>query len=852
MAKRKISQKAQLNNSGSTLITVLVGVGFLLILATMTIAISAANLHMKQIEQNMKDNFYADEQILDDVFNGIGKVTTDCLSNAYADVLTQVTDSDGKAVFTTQDAAYRAFSLRFINDLIAVMPVCSSVDGDTSNYDGLRARLNSYITKDAAMAEVVRFTRTEILNEDNQTWDELDPSQLPCKYVFRDVEVKYKQVTGDAVSGYTETGYEAVITTDIEIEIPYINFFRDSSVILDYALIGNEGIYFTGANSDDGRSIEGNVYAGISADETPDNLKTYYGVEAYKENEIGDYKAVFGGINIHDSTVNFESNYLISKGDINIKASKVTIGNATPLVDAQIWAETVRTTEDIDKSKAAEETMLTVNGNMFIANDLELNARESKVTLNGSYYGYSNGTFVGIPLENQEKQISMLSGNATEHTQSSAIIINGNKSELDLSGLDTLVIAGVAYVDLQSQAYAGEAINNEGGSSTGKIEEIATGEALALRTNQYMYLAPTTCLTVPNPVKASELSGSVWQEGATWFGVNKGYVDASDPVTAKEVMNRTTGEVFVYFFLNFVDDTKRKEYTNVVLNMIDPENNLSDMDAQVKTKWNYNQFSEAELKQIWEVKQTITSRAMSDAVKPAITLTNGATANIYTRAAITQIAGDSLSSQFLDETKMYSLDYVTKMGRNLVKHYQYLYAELNPRSDVPLYTDNDVLPSIGSVDINAPVSQFVNFDGMVNGADSPDYKCGYKTHVYSGDFTLTNSNFQGIIICDGNVTITGGSNVEGLVIARKKIFVEGNGKITANRSIVQAILDEELEEEAKKASATERNMKYASTYLRAFKRPDAEYTGKDYSNRVSSTDYVDYISYQNWRKGEVN
>lgn len=837
MSKRSISQKRQLNNSGSTLITVLVGVGFLLILATMTIAISAANLHMKQIEQNMKDNFYADEQILDDVYNGIGKVTTDCLSNAYADVLTQVTGSDGGAVFTTQDAAYRAFSLQFVNDLTAVMPICSSTDGDASNYNGLRARLNSYITKDAAMAEVVRFTRTEILNEDNGLWNKADITQLPCKYVFRDVEVKYKQVTGDAVAGFTETGYEAVITTDIEIEIPYINFFRDSSAILDYALIGNEGIYFDGAD----RDIEGNVYAGISYTETAENINKYRD------------ETVFGGINIYNSTVDFESNYLISKGDVNMRLSNVTVGNAASLADTQLWAETVRIAENINKNAAVEKTTFNVTGNMFIANDLELNARESEVALNGKYYGYSNGSYgMGAALENQENQIVTLHGDATEHTQSSAIIINGNKSQLDLSGLDTLVIAGVAYVDLQSQAYAGDVINNKGGSSTGKIEEIATGEALALRTNQYMYLAPTTCLTVPNPVKASELSGSAWQEGATWFGVNKGYVDASDPVTAKEVMNRTTGEVYVYFFLNFVDDTKRKEYTNVVLNMIDPENNLSDMDAQVKTKWNYDQFSEAELKQIWEVKQTITSRAMSDAVKPAITLANGATANIYTRAAITQIAGDSLSSQFLDESKMHSLDYVTKMGRNLVRHYQYLYAELDPKTDFPLYTDNEVLPTISSVDVGAPVSKYVDFTGMVNGADSPDYKCGYKTHVYPGDFTLNDSSFKGIIICDGNVTIKGGSNVEGLVIASGKIFVEGNGKITANRSIVQAILDEELEEEAKKASATERNMKYASTYLKEFKRPDAEYTGKDYSNRVSSTDYVDYISYQNWRKGEVN
>ena len=50
MQERGGKQKRKLNNVGSTLVTVLVGVGFLLILATMTIAISAGNLHMKQVE----------------------------------------------------------------------------------------------------------------------------------------------------------------------------------------------------------------------------------------------------------------------------------------------------------------------------------------------------------------------------------------------------------------------------------------------------------------------------------------------------------------------------------------------------------------------------------------------------------------------------------------------------------------------------------------------------------------------------------------------------------------------------------------------------------------------------------
>lgn len=850
--KKASRQIRKLNNSGATLVTVLVGVGFLLILASILLSVSAASLNMKQIEQTMKTNFYADEQILDDVYNGLGKETTDCLSEAYAGVLSQVTGTDGGAVFTTQDAAYRAFSKRFMEKLVARMPVCGSTDGDTTDYHNLLNRLNSYVTKDAVMAEVVSFNRTEILGEDDAviTTDEIDfQGKLPCKYVFRDVEVRYKLVNGAADIGYIQTGYESVITTDIEIEIPYINFFRDSSILLDYALIGNEGIYFEGTTGAGGRTIEGNVYAGT-------------GNESKNERTFRD-EAVHGGLNFFNCEVKFDSHYVISKGDVNVRKAEVTFGGAASSTDPALWAESIRLVEDANKDAEVENPKLTVNGNMYIANDLELNARESEVTLSGNYYGYSNGSFGhGEQLENQEQQNlkdSYQDGKA-EHAQSSAIIINGNHSKLDLSGLDTLVVAGVAYVDLQSQAYTGENISNIGGNALGKIEEIATGESLALRSNQYMYLAPTSCLTTSNPVKASEApdEDEVWKSGYTWFGISKEYVDNTDPVLAKQVTNRTTGEVYTYYYLKFKPD-QREKYANLVLNMIDPINDLSDMDPTIYTKLEYAQFDTIELAQIWEAKQSILSRTLNDGVRPAITFADDTTAAIYTKGAIAKVGDELLAGQLPAQESALSVDYVTKMGHILVKHYQYLYTELDPKKEFPLAPATeaeadyaDPLPPVTDVKEGSPISKYVDVTGMVNGSESPNYKCGYKTYVYNGDFTLNDNDFKGIILCEGDVTIKSGCDVEGLVVATGKIYVEGSGSIKANRSIVQAILDEEATEEAKKASSTERNMKYASSYLKEFRRADTDYTGKDYSDRVSSTNYTDYISYRNWRKGEAN
>lgn len=843
--------KKKLNNVGSTLVTVLVGVSFLLILATMTIAISAGNLHMKQVEYAIKDNFYADEQVLDDVYNGIGKVTTDCLSDAYADILSQVSGADGNAVFKTQDAAYRAFSVQFMKYLTNYLPVCSSSDADTSNYTNLRNKLQSYIIKnkktvtDEFVAEVVKFDRTEILDEEGNVYNSIG-TKLPWKYVIRDVEVKYRRVNETSPGSYTKTGYESVITTDIVIEIPYINFFRDSSTLLDYALIGNKGIYFESTNKENPRIIEGNVYAGTCTTETEENKKKFRDEDVY------------GGINFYNCAVNFSSNYLISKGDMNIRNATVNIGNANSIADTQLWVESLRTVESINKNDPVEQSALTVNGNMYVANDLELNARDSNVDLNGQYYGYSNGAFVdvnsGNALVNQNQETKNLQSKykTIGHTQSSSIIINGNKSTLDLSGLDTLVIAGVAYIDLQSQTYSGDAINNNGGTSSGLIEEYATGESLALRTNQYMYLAPSSILTTTNPVKTSEMPGSVWLDDTSWFGIAKGFVNAGTPITMKEVINRTTGESYTYFYLNFADNNKKKEYARLVLNMTDPDNHFTDMHPKEKEIIDNYGFTTDELQQIWEIKKNLKNKAENSSVKPTINLANDVSASIYTRGEIAQVSDTKgLISQMYSEESFLSSDFITKVEHNLVKHYQYLIAELDPKEEFSLTSQSLSIINYEIPD-DAPVSKYVSFDGMVNGSESPNYKCGYKTHVYVGNYTLTDSSFKGIIICDGDVTIPSGVSVEGLVIASGKIIVQGSGKIVANRSIVQAILDEERTEESKKESASEKNMKYASTYLKEFRLADSEYSGKDYTNRISSTEYTDYISYQNWRKGEIN
>ena len=61
------------------------------------------------------------------------------------------------------------------------------------------------------------------------------------------------------VSVTDTTGFQSVITTDIIITIPTVDFLGTNADVSDYGLIANGGLYIVGGSS--GCEINGNVYA---------------------------------------------------------------------------------------------------------------------------------------------------------------------------------------------------------------------------------------------------------------------------------------------------------------------------------------------------------------------------------------------------------------------------------------------------------------------------------------------------------------------------------------------------------------------------------------------------------------
>lgn len=313
---------------------------------------------------------------------------------------------------------------------------------------------DGYYNRDILM----NYVDTEIWKNVNQTaWkngtDEADAEKEPVmelvngnSLILHNVFVSY--VDGDRLS---------IVSTDLCLDAPEIVFTRSGSVddLYDYLLIGNQGISLTkGSGQVTG---DGSIYAGI--DET----------------------TAKGGIVINPASSLAINNgrYVISKGEIDV----VGPGAGFIVRDARETGSSVYA-----KSLDLQSGMISLDSKTYIANDLTLSGNGSKATLTKEYYGY--GTSVATGLE----------GSPTEQENSSAIIINGQNSTVDMSGVNTLMLAGRAYIGTNTTKKELDQNTAAAVEDAGKKNEKAVlmGESITVKGGQIAYLVPTECLGVYN------------------------------------------------------------------------------------------------------------------------------------------------------------------------------------------------------------------------------------------------------------------------------------------------------------------------------------------------------------------
>lgn len=272
------------------------------------------------------------------------------------------------------------------------------------------------------------------------------------RMIVENGEGKYSITLCNIEVSYTDINeMVSMIETDINIAAPTFGSISAAALpdIFSFSLIANSGIVVKNPEI----VIEGNVYAGSPS--IFDSSKSDVAIS----------------IDGHADVVFANNDYIIADGRVTIdgpstrKPYDITVTSD----NTQFW------TKDIRLNSATG----IFNGSMYVADDLTLAGRNSSVTMSGKYFGYG--------------------ADATDASKSSAIILNGQKSTLDMKNVNELVVAGYSYI--------GSNIFPSGDPNV-RNKNVLMGESISVKSNQFAYLVPSKCIgTESDAVDASSILG---------------------------------------------------------------------------------------------------------------------------------------------------------------------------------------------------------------------------------------------------------------------------------------------------------------------------------------------------------
>ncbi len=673
------------DNTGSSLIMVIVAVGFVTILSGVVASSAMVNYKVRAIDRRTKDAFYYAEVALDDIYNAVGKDCELATLRAYKEVATDG-GKNSSYVFSeneTEESIRNKFKTEFETQLGTIVGKYSEADSD-----GNSKVLKSYVknvSTNGSSGDAFVITNISVESVTNSKVKSL---KVTCKE--------------------SATGYISTISTDIVFDVPDVPLKMEPNLLLDYAIVANKGIII---EADATLDVTGRVYAG---------------------SEAGSSQAITIGNN---DTVDFKSEYLVARGDIVINDS---VGGSNVTFDgvndkngvkktSYVWFENYKINNDNNNIYVKNNTK------MFALGDLELNGNGNNIVFEGDgntsgYYGYNNEVLVSKSEAKEYKQAN------SGHAQSSSIIFNGNRNKID-GKLKELMIMGRAYLT--------------GLSST--LPEYGTGEGIAYKSGQEIYLCPTEFLpdgTNSNP--ASSKNGTTYNIPSDWEG--------SSFLNSNSIKYGEKSGAY-YYFLDIKDSEVVKYYN-------------------------------------WIKGQSVTgSEPTAKTLYQRITASNNSSGNQFNVAASNDYYHNNPFS--IESSTGYGS--IADVNNNVFVRYQDICTHLWPYEEISDFTtsiDTGIRKTQGdewnNIDTNGlPVSKYGSLTGDVrdifneiDASSTPfelksDYDCDKhpgKVYLYvDGDIEISGnsplSGYNGMIFATGTVTVKNGANV---VINNDKSDIQEN------------------------------------------------------------------------------
>lgn len=535
--------KKKRDDRGSAIVIVIIAMAMIGILATTLLWMAYMNYMIKVADIRNKNSFYTAEEVVEQIMSGLRRESAGAVGVAYRDVLANWDNLDSEA------ARSNLFMTTYMDTLIDKLkdPSYGAI-----RYD--RSILEAYVdiadfSGGTAGVDVAAWNHGNALSE---------AEGAPEMEVVNNNSIILKNIY---VSCADADDRLSIVKTDIRLDVPKLVFENTGSIdgLYQYSLIGNQGVELQGPGI---TQVEGSIYAG--ADKNGIGGLTL----GLKTETDGSITKTY-----NTSLVLEDALRVISKGDITVEgpSSALTVRDV-PGEDNRLYAKNI----NLNSGTAS------LDSKVYVANDLTLDGVGSRVALTKEYYGYGNSAFNGLPGEP-----------VADPAVSSAIIINGRDSTVDMSAVTRLLLAGRSYISPRLGNTAGH-MGSDKADLTSSSPPVMMGESIAVKGGQVAYLVPAECIGTlngesvigQNPVYASKIDDKTEENEKTYgvgfkevdfdravyrlggktlreMGVGSsvpGHTAADDMKYIRKVYAPYRGDTLLYYYLVMDKDTAEKYF----------------------------------------------------------------------------------------------------------------------------------------------------------------------------------------------------------------------------------------------------------------------------------------------------
>ena len=509
---RNITKTKRQQNQGFSLFTVLIAVSFMGILGLLVLYIALSNFNMKITDLKGKDSFYTAERALEEIRTGLQEDVGNAMSKAYTQVLESYNVENRSQDSSMDRQRQSEFQDCFITELMRTLRVSKTEDNIYNmerlrryvdlKYDGSKESL--IITNPAGSAPLMKAVKNVGKNTENNG------------VLLKNLKVIYVD----------EKGRAAIICTDIRLLVPEVQFPTPSTLpdLMNMIVVADKGIVCEGTESTP-TSINGSIYAG--------NLPSALAADSETSIKV-----------IPGASLNVESgDKVVCKGEISVGLNSTF----TSAESVNLWARGLN---------ADSVQNVSLSGSTYFADDLTVTGKNNNVKISGNYYGY--GSYESATSDDCVAKDQYEKSGLTGAALSSAIVINGKNTTLDLSDTQKLMIAGRNYI-------ASSKVKANNRSNT---NDVATGESLTVKGTQLAYLVPKEVLGASgNPLTydaylallngAKDISVNWDAAVEAWGGRTLRDIGVD---SEKPVQTVFYNDGFVYFYLNFTDAQKSADF----------------------------------------------------------------------------------------------------------------------------------------------------------------------------------------------------------------------------------------------------------------------------------------------------